>query len=71
MPTAGAAPRQGDAAAARAPARYGDATLSERAQFDPFVKAAAVLWDVDGTLADSTELGFTSTNAVLLEAGRA
>jgi len=31
--------------------------------------ATAVLWDVDGTLADSTQLGFTSTNAVLAEAG--
>jgi phosphoglycolate phosphatase-like HAD superfamily hydrolase len=29
----------------------------------------AVLWDVDGTLADSTALGFTSTNAVLIESG--
>ena len=34
-----------------------------------FAGAKAVLWDVDGTLADSTTLGFTSTNAVLLEAG--
>ena len=66
--TAGAASRQGDAAA---PARYGDATIDERSHYDPFVKAAAVFWDVDGTLADSTQLGFTSTNAVLLEAGRA
>jgi phosphoglycolate phosphatase-like HAD superfamily hydrolase len=34
-----------------------------------FAGAKAVLWDVDGTLADSTSLGFTSTNAVLVEAG--
>ena len=34
-----------------------------------FAGAKAVLWDVDGTLADSTTLGFTSTNAVLVEAG--
>ena len=34
-----------------------------------FAGATAVLWDVDGTLADSTSLGFTSTNAVLVEAG--
>ena len=33
-----------------------------------FAGAKAVLWDVDGTLADSTSLGFTSTNAVLVEA---
>ena len=33
-----------------------------------FHAADAVIWDVDGTLADSTELGFTSTNAVLTEA---
>ena len=31
--------------------------------------ARAVIWDVDGTLADSTALGFTSTNVVLLENG--
>ena len=34
-----------------------------------FAGATAVLWDVDGTLADSTSLGCTSTNAVLVEAG--
>lgn len=34
-----------------------------------FASATTVIWDVDGTLADSTQLGFTSTNAVLAEAG--
>ena len=33
-----------------------------------FASATAVVWDVDGTLADTTDLGFASTNAVLLEA---
>ena len=31
-------------------------------------RARVVLWDVDGTLANSTELGFTSTNKVLRDA---
>lgn len=30
---------------------------------------AAMVWDVDGTLAQTTELGFTSTNATLAAAG--
>ena len=36
---------------------------------ESFAAATTVIWDVDGTLADSTNLGFTSTNAVLVEAG--
>lgn len=39
-----------------------------RAASPSFHTAQAVIWDVDGTLADSTDLGFTSTNAVLVEA---
>jgi len=37
-------------------------------QIPDFASATAVVWDVDGTLADTTDLGFASTNAVLLEA---
>ena len=37
----------------------------------PFDAANAIIWDLDGTLADTTTLGFTSTNAVLAEAGHA
>ena len=47
------------------------AAMSTSARAVPSVEfhaADAVIWDVDGTLADSTELGFTSTNAVLTEA---
>ena len=31
---------------------------------------AAVLWDVDGTLVESTKLAFDATNEVLVGAGR-
>ena len=57
----------------RSPARTPSprAAMSTSARAVPSVEfhaADAVIWDVDGTLADSTELGFTSTNAVLTEA---
>ena len=62
------------ASVARAPMSTirASASPSSRASSSPHTSLAhirVVVWDVDGTLADSASLGFTSTNAVLLDAG--
>jgi phosphoglycolate phosphatase-like HAD superfamily hydrolase len=66
MATLGASPppraTRGATAARASTASRGD---SNRAALR---RARVVLWDVDGTLADSTELGFSSTNKVLRDA---
>jgi len=46
-----------------------EASSSSTPSTPDFASAVAIIWDVDGTLADTTALGFTSTNAVLEEAG--
>ena len=42
---------------------------STRARASALARARTVVWDVDGTLANSTELAFGSTNAVLRASG--
>lgn len=42
-----------------------DAMSDTMSYVERIATAQAVVWDVDGTLADSTALGFTSTNVVL------
>ena len=44
------------------------AQTSSPSRVPDFESARAIVWDVDGTLADTTDLGFASTNAVLAEA---
>ena len=67
FPSLGASSR-GDADEAREDDAE-DAVPSGPSDVFAFAAASVVIWDVDGTLADSTQLGFTSTNAVLVEAG--
>jgi phosphoglycolate phosphatase-like HAD superfamily hydrolase len=44
------------------------AQTSSPSRVPDFASARAIVWDVDGTLADTTDLGIASTNAVLAEA---